>query len=51
MTDLLSSRDNVDHKASLERGLKQMEDEGLWAFLGVSEDGYISGAVFLYKKL
>uniref|UniRef100_A0AAQ4P4V9 Methyltransferase domain-containing protein n=1 Tax=Gasterosteus aculeatus aculeatus TaxID=481459 RepID=A0AAQ4P4V9_GASAC len=58
-----SNRDNVDYKASLERELKQMEDEGLWTCLEVAEveeweravsedeEGYISGAVYLYKKL
>uniref|UniRef100_G3QB50 Methyltransferase like 27 n=1 Tax=Gasterosteus aculeatus aculeatus TaxID=481459 RepID=G3QB50_GASAC len=32
-----SNRDNVDYKASLERELKQMEDEGLWTCLEVAE--------------
>ena len=58
-----SNRDNVEYKAALECELKQMEDRGLWTRVevteveewerGVSEqeDGYIGGAVYLYKKL
>ncbi|XP_051257077.1 methyltransferase-like protein 27 [Dicentrarchus labrax] len=58
-----SNCDNVDYKVSLERELKQMEEEGLWTCVDVTEvedweravseqeDGYISGAVYLYKKL
>lgn len=58
-----SNRDNVEYKAALERELKQMEDEGLWTCVeiieveewerGVSEqeDGYIGGAMYLYRKL
>ncbi|XP_070773914.1 methyltransferase-like protein 27 [Enoplosus armatus] len=58
-----SNRDNVEYKAALERELKQMEEEGLWTCVEVAEvedweravseqeDGYISGAVYLYKKL
>ncbi|XP_038563949.1 methyltransferase-like protein 27 isoform X1 [Micropterus salmoides] len=58
-----SNRDNVDYKAALERELKQMEEEGLWTCVEVAEvddweravseleDGYISGAVYLYKKM
>lgn len=58
-----SNRDNVEYKAALERELKQMEQEGLWTCVeftevedwerAVSEQehGYISGAVYLYKKL
>ncbi|KAK9536512.1 hypothetical protein VZT92_006287 [Zoarces viviparus] len=54
---------NVEYKAALERELKQMEAEGLWTCVevaevedwerGVSEEevGYVSGAVYLYKKL
>lgn len=57
------NRDNVDFKAALERELKQMEHEGLWTCVEVTEvkeweravseqeRGYISGAVYLYKKL
>nr|XP_020473663.1 Williams-Beuren syndrome chromosomal region 27 protein-like isoform X2 [Monopterus albus] len=53
---------NVDYKADLERELKQLEEEGLWncieatevenweRALADQEDGYISGAVYLYKK-
>ncbi|KAM3600942.1 uncharacterized protein V6R79_005009 [Siganus canaliculatus] len=55
--------DNVEYKAALEQELKQMEDEGLWTCVEISEvkdweravseheDGYISGAVYIYKKL
>lgn len=58
-----SNHINVEYKAALERELKQMEAEGLWTCVevsevedwerGVSEEevGYISGAVYLYKKL
>ncbi|XP_028450915.1 methyltransferase-like protein 27 isoform X3 [Perca flavescens] len=58
-----SNRDNVEYKAALEHELKQMEDEGLWTCVEVAEvedweravsqqeDGYIAGAVYLYKKL
>ncbi|XP_051258196.1 methyltransferase-like protein 27 [Dicentrarchus labrax] len=58
-----SNCDNVDYKVSLERELKQMEEEGLWTCVDVTEvedweravseqeDGYTSGAVYLYKKL
>ncbi|KAA8586822.1 methyltransferase-like protein 27 isoform X2 [Etheostoma spectabile] len=58
-----SNHDNVEYKAALERELKQMEDEGLWTCVEVAEvedweravsqqeDGYIAGAVYLYKKL
>ncbi|XP_071362107.1 methyltransferase-like protein 27 [Trachinotus anak] len=58
-----SNRDNLEYKAALERELKQMEEEGLWRCVEVTEvedweravseqeDGYISGAVYLYKKL
>ncbi|KAM9333856.1 methyltransferase-like protein 27 [Pholidichthys leucotaenia] len=56
------NRGNLEYKAMLESELKQMEKEGLWTCVkvteveewerGVSEqeDGYISGAVYLYKK-
>lgn len=57
------NRDNVEYKAALERELKQMEEDGLWNCVEVTEvedweravseqeDGYIPGAVYLYKKL
>ncbi|XP_060911392.1 methyltransferase-like protein 27 isoform X2 [Labrus mixtus] len=55
--------DNMEYKASLERELKEMEVEGLWSCVAVTEkenwsksvkaagDSYISGSVYLYKKL
>lgn len=58
-----SNSDNLDYKAALERELKQMEDEGQWTCVEVAEveeweravseqeEGYISGAVYIYKKL
>ncbi|XP_069575849.1 methyltransferase-like protein 27 isoform X1 [Brachyistius frenatus] len=58
-----SNQDNVEYKAALESELRQMEEEGLWTRVEVTEvkdweravseqeDGYISGAVYLYKKL
>lgn len=58
-----SNLTNKEYKAALERELKQMEEEGLWACVEVTEvedweravseqeDGYISGAVYMYKKL
>ncbi|XP_035998872.1 methyltransferase-like protein 27 [Fundulus heteroclitus] len=58
-----SNHDNLEYKAALESELKQMEEEELWTCLEVTEvedweravseqeDGYISGAVYLYKKL
>ncbi|XP_072230942.1 methyltransferase-like protein 27 [Leuresthes tenuis] len=58
-----SNQDNLEYKATLERELRQMEQEGLWACVEVAEEkdweravseqevGYISGAVYLYKKL
>lgn len=57
-----SNQDNLEYKASLEHELKQMEQEGLWICMEVTEvedweravsekeHGYISGAVYLYKK-
>lgn len=51
------------YKASLERELKQMEEEGLWSCVAAREeenwsklvsgtgDTYIPGSVYLYKKL
>jgi len=58
-----SNHDNLEYKAALERELKQMEEEELWSRIEVTEvedweravseqeDGYISGSVYLYKKL
>lgn len=58
-----SNHDNLQYKASLERELKQMEEEELWTCVEYSqvedweravseqEHGYISGAVYIYKKL
>lgn len=58
-----SNHDNLQYKASLECELKQMEEEGLWTCVEYSqvedweravsehEHGYISGAVYIYKKL
>lgn len=58
-----SNRDNLEYKDALERELKQMEEEALWSRVEVTEvedweravseqeDGYISGSVYLYKKL
>lgn len=57
-----SNQDNLEYKASLEHELEQMEQEGLWISVEVTEvedweravsekeHGYISGAVYLYKK-
>ncbi|XP_041657708.1 methyltransferase-like protein 27 isoform X2 [Cheilinus undulatus] len=57
------NQENLDYKAALVSELKQMEAEGVWSCVevtevekwerGVSEkeDGYIPGAVYLYKKL
>ncbi|XP_070838708.1 methyltransferase-like protein 27 [Chaetodon trifascialis] len=53
---------NKEYKAALESELKEMEEEGLWASVEVTEveeweravseheDGYISGVLYLYKK-
>ncbi|KAM9729142.1 methyltransferase-like protein 27 isoform 1-T1 [Menidia menidia] len=58
-----SNQDNLEYKATLELELRQMEKEGLWTCVEVTEvdkweravsdqeDGYIPGAVYLYKKL
>lgn len=55
--------DNREYKAALEGELKQMEREGLWTCVEVTvvedweravsekEQGYISGTMYLYKKL
>lgn len=57
------NNDNMKYKASLEGELKQMEQEELWTCIEVAEveeweravsaeeHGYISGVVYLYKKL
>lgn len=58
-----SNHDNLEYKALLEQELKQMEEQRLWSCVEVTEvedweravseqeDGYISGVVYLYKKL
>lgn len=58
-----SNQDNLEYKGFLDSELRQMENEGLWTCVEVTEvenweravseheDGYISGAVYLYKKL
>lgn len=58
-----SNKDNFEYKASLEGELKKMEEEGLCTCLEMTdvedweravsehEHGYISGVVYLYKKL
>ncbi|XP_047235095.1 methyltransferase-like protein 27 isoform X1 [Girardinichthys multiradiatus] len=57
-----SNYDNLEYKAALESELRQIEEEELWTCLEVTEvedweravseeeDGYISGAVYVYKK-
>lgn len=57
-----TNQDNKEYRAALEYELKLMEDEGLWTCVEVTEvedweravseqeDGYISGAVYLYKR-
>ena len=57
------NQDNAEYKEALERELKQMEADGLWTCVEVSEvedweravseheDGYIPGVVYLYKRL
>ncbi|XP_069395574.1 methyltransferase-like protein 27 [Paralichthys olivaceus] len=54
---------NLEYKGALDHELKQMEEEGLWICVDVTEveeweravsekeDGYISGVVYLYKKI
>lgn len=54
--------DNVEYKGFLECELKQMEQEGLWTCVEVTEvkdwelavseveHGYIPGTVYLYQK-
>ncbi|XP_074528085.1 methyltransferase-like protein 27 [Halichoeres trimaculatus] len=56
-------QDNMEYKASLERELKQMAEEGLWSCVVVREeekwsklvtgagDSYRPGSAYLYKKL
>lgn len=56
------NHDNVAYKTSLEHELDQMEGEGLWCRVGVTEvqdweravseqdEGYIPGAVYLYQR-
>ncbi|XP_034462413.1 methyltransferase-like protein 27 [Hippoglossus hippoglossus] len=58
-----SNIDNLEYKGALDRQLKQMEEEGLWICVEVTElkdwersvsekeEGYISGVVYLYKKI
>ncbi|XP_023197394.1 methyltransferase-like protein 27 isoform X1 [Xiphophorus maculatus] len=58
-----SNQDNLEYKAALDSELRKMEEEELWTCLEVTEvkdweravsekeDGYISGVVYLYKKL
>ncbi|XP_054610449.1 methyltransferase-like protein 27 [Dunckerocampus dactyliophorus] len=55
--------DNLSYKAALEDEIKQMEEEGLWCCVEVTEvkeweravtayeEGYIPGCVYLFKKL
>lgn len=57
-----SNSDNLEYKTALERELQQMEKEGLWSCVEITEvkdweravseqeDGYISGVVYLFKK-
>ncbi|XP_030638063.1 methyltransferase-like protein 27 [Chanos chanos] len=57
-----SNLDNREYKAELERVMKSMEEEGKWSQVTVSEvekweravseqeTGYISGAVYLYRR-
>ncbi|XP_053703650.1 methyltransferase-like protein 27 isoform X1 [Synchiropus splendidus] len=58
-----SNPDNLDYKSALEKEMKALEEEAAWTCEGVTEvqqweravseheDGYISGAVYLYRKL
>ncbi|XP_007554208.1 methyltransferase-like protein 27 isoform X2 [Poecilia formosa] len=58
-----SNQENSEYKAALDSELRKMEEEELWTCLEVTkvkdweravsekEDGYISGVVYLYKKL
>ncbi|CAJ1063781.1 methyltransferase-like protein 27 isoform X2 [Xyrichtys novacula] len=57
------NQDNLEYKAALEAELKQMEGEGLWSCVEVTEvekweravsekeEGYIPGTVYLYRRL
>ncbi|XP_068186867.1 methyltransferase-like protein 27 [Antennarius striatus] len=57
------NHDNAEYKVDLENELKQMEEEKLWTCVEVivekdweravseHEHGYISGSVYIYKKL
>lgn len=58
-----SNLDNLEYKASLERQMKALEEQGLWSCVKVvnvdqweravsdHEEGYISGSVYLFKRL
>ncbi|KAM9788862.1 methyltransferase-like protein 27 [Neosynchiropus ocellatus] len=58
-----SNADNLAYRSALEKEMKNMEEEGAWRCEGVTEvqqweravaeheDGYIPGAVYLYRKL
>ncbi|XP_072301605.1 methyltransferase-like protein 27 [Eucyclogobius newberryi] len=58
-----SNKDNVVYKASLEKELGTLEDQGLWKRVQVvtvdqweravshDEQGYISGVVYIYQRL
>ncbi|AWO99852.1 putative Williams-Beuren syndrome chromosomal region 27 protein-like isoform 2 [Scophthalmus maximus] len=58
-----ANQENLEYKGALELELKQMEEDGLWSCVEVTNvqdweravsekgDGYIPGAVYLYKKL
>nr|XP_057943817.1 methyltransferase-like protein 27 [Doryrhamphus excisus]XP_057943818.1 methyltransferase-like protein 27 [Doryrhamphus excisus]XP_057943819.1 methyltransferase-like protein 27 [Doryrhamphus excisus] len=58
-----SNPGNLSYKAALEDEIKQMEEEGLWCGVDVTEEkeweravneheeGYMSGCVYLFKKL
>lgn len=57
-----SNHTNLEYKFFLEQEMKQMEAEGLWRCVEVTEvenweravsaedDGYISGVIYLYRK-
>ncbi|XP_029030260.1 methyltransferase-like protein 27 [Betta splendens] len=58
-----SNHDNLEYKAALEREMKQMEVDELWRCVEVTEveeweravsaeeDGYITGVIYIYRKL
>ncbi|XP_056140168.1 methyltransferase-like protein 27 [Lampris incognitus] len=58
-----SNQSNLEYKAALDSELRQMEEEGLWERVKVTEvenwergvsaqeEGYISGCVYLYRSL